>query len=403
MKLSAAALFALAALPVGASEAWLEAVEQALTVSALDHEFRARLSGTLTAEGYVMRRPTPNLVFSEAPTHFAPRLALFGDAQLGRSLSGFAQVRVDRGFDPGNGPLRGRIDEFAVRFTPWTDGRFNAQIGQFATVIGNWTPRHDPRDNPFVSAPLPYEHLTTIYDGAAPASPADFVRFEDDEKYEYNPIIWGPSYGTGLALSGKAGRFTFAFEVKNTGPSAHPHDWSIKRTGFEHPATALRVGFKPDLRWAFGASVSDSIYYLPVAVPTLPPGTSRGDYRARLFGADLAFAWHHFQLWAEIFHARFDVARVGEVSTTAGYIEAKYKFTPQAFGALRLNAQDFSRVRTGPGALTRWARDIRRVDGAVGYRFTTRIDTKLQASAEDHRDLPRRANLNWAAQMNVRF
>lgn len=403
-RLSPALFLALLAVnPARASEAWLDAVERTLSVSAFDDQLRARLSGTLTAEGYAMSRPTPGLVFTDSPTQFTPRLTLFGDAQFGRRLYGFAQLRVDRGFDPSNSPLRGRIDELAFRFVPWRDGRLNIQVGQFATIIGNWAPRHDPHDNPFVTAPLPYEHLTTIYDGRAPPSAAEFVEFDDAEKYEYNPIIWGPSYGTGLALSGKAGRFTFAAEIKNSGPAAHPHDWSIKRTGFEHPAIAARLGYQPDLRWKFGVCASDSVYFIPGAVPSFPAGRSRGDYREHLLGADAAFAWRHFQLWAELFLVWFDVPYAGKVRTTAGYIEAKYKFTPQFFGALRLNRQDFSRVATTPGKSERWARDIWRIDAAIGYRFSARIDGKLQVSAEDHRDLAKRANLNLAAQVNVRF
>ncbi len=404
MRLQAVTLLALAAaLPVRASEAWFDAVERALTVSAFDHELRGRLSGTLTAEGYAMSRPTPGLVFTESRWQFTPRLALFGDAQLGRQWSGFAQMRVDRGFDPGNAALRGRLDEIAVRFTPWRDGRLTVQAGQFATVIGNWAPRHDVRDNPFINAPLPYEHLTSIYDAEAPVSAAEFVQFNDAEKYEYNPIIWGPSYGTGLAVAAKAGRFTFAAEVKNTGPSAHPHDWSIVHTGFEHPALAARIGYRPDLRWSLGVSFSDSVYFLPGVARDLPAGRGRGDYREQMLGLDLGYAWGHLQVWAELFLVRFDVPRVGEVRTAAGYVEGKYKLTPQLYGALRLNRQDFSQVTTAPGQREAWARDIWRIDAATGYRFTPRIDGKVQASAEHHRDSARRASLNYAAQMNVRF
>jgi hypothetical protein len=404
MKLRFAPLAACAAVALAhASDAWLDQVERALSVSALNSQFRARLSGELTAEGYLMSRPTPGLVFTESRAIFAPRLALLGDAQLGRQLYGFAQVRIDRGFDPSNSALRGRIDELALRVTPWSDGRLSLQAGQFATVIGSWAPRHDPRDNPFVTAPLPYEHLTTIYDGEAPLSAHDFVAFDNAEKYDYNPIIWGPSYATGLALAGRAGRFTFAAEVKNSGPSAHPHAWVVTRTGFEHPAVAGRIGFQPDLRWKFGLSASDSIYFLPAAAHTLPPGRTRSDYREHLVGADAAFAWGHVQVWAELFLVRFDVPRVGEVRTAAGYVEAKYKLTPQLFGALRLNRQDFTHLTTVPGEREPWARDIWRIDAATGYRFTARIDGKIQASLEHHRDSPRGPGLNVAGQFNVRF
>ena len=74
----------------------------------------------------------------------------------------------------------------------------------------------------------------------------------------------------------------------------------------------------------------------------LPRGTSFGDYRQFLLGQDISFALHHLQLWAEFYEVRFQVPRIGDVDTFAYYLEAKYKFTPQFFAALRWNQQLFS-------------------------------------------------------------
>ena len=35
-----------------------------------------------------------------------------------------------------------RLDEYAVRFTPSRDGTLSLQLGQFATIVGNWVARH---------------------------------------------------------------------------------------------------------------------------------------------------------------------------------------------------------------------------------------------------------------------
>jgi hypothetical protein len=61
---------------------------------------------------------------------------------------------VDCRFDPTDAGPQVRLDEIAVRLTPWEDARFNVQIGKFSPVIGNWMARHLSWDNPFVSAPL---------------------------------------------------------------------------------------------------------------------------------------------------------------------------------------------------------------------------------------------------------
>src|SRR6516164_11561138 len=74
---------------------------------------------------------------------------------------------------------------------------------------------------------------------------------------------------------------------------------------------------------------------------------------------------------AEFYEVRFQVPRVGNADTFAYYFEAKYKFTPQLFGALRWNQQLFGTVSDGGGGSIRWSQDLGRADIAVGYRFTS--------------------------------
>ncbi|MEO5738436.1 MAG: hypothetical protein ABIQ82_13360, partial [Variovorax sp.] len=143
------------------------------------------------------------------------------------------QTRVDRGFDPGDGNAQVRLDEYALRFTPWEDGRFSLQVGKFATVAGNWGQRHLSWDNPFITAPVPYENLTGIWDSAA-ADSADTLLYWAHAPYDgintFNnsysdkilrvPIVWGPSYATGLSVAGHLGKFEYAAEVKNASLSS---------------------------------------------------------------------------------------------------------------------------------------------------------------------------------------
>src|SRR5947199_6209221 len=168
---------------------FLDQLDSTLTLSAFHDNVRARLSGTLDLEFYHFEQPPPGLINSDIDTLFNPRLTLFLDAQIGSQIYFFAQSRLDRGFDPSDNGAQIRLDEYARGVTPWDDGRFTAQIGKFATVVGNWVPRHLSWENPFINAPLVYENVTAISDKAAPASPLDFVRRFDHEKYEFNPVI----------------------------------------------------------------------------------------------------------------------------------------------------------------------------------------------------------------------
>ncbi len=180
-------------------------------------------SGTLDLEIYHFEQPAPGLIDSNIDTLFNPRLTLFLDTQIGSQFYFFAQSRLDRGFDPSDHGAQIRLDEYALRVTPWEDGRLTVQIGKFATVVGNWVPRHLSWDNPFINAPLVYENVTAIQDKYAPYSALDFIyRPYYYGKYAFNPVIWGPSYASGFSISGKLGRFDYAIEMKNASLSSRP-------------------------------------------------------------------------------------------------------------------------------------------------------------------------------------
>ncbi|PYK77944.1 MAG: hypothetical protein DME38_12400 [Verrucomicrobia bacterium] len=379
-------------------------LDAALTVAAFQDNFRARVSGTIDLEFYNFEQPAPALIDSSSNNLFNPRLTLFLDAQIGSQIYFFAQARVDRGFDPSDHGAQVRLDEYALRITPWADGRFTLQLGKFATVIGNWVPRHLSWDNPFVDAPLVYENITAISDKAAPYSAYDFAfRMYANEKYSFNPVIWGPSYASGVSVSGRVGWFDYAAELKNASLSSRPESWNATEVDFEYPTFSARVGLRPNQMWNFGFSVSNGSYFRAEAQQTLPPGRDIGDYRELVVGQDASFAWHHLQVWAEVYEARFEVPRVGNADTLAYYLEAKYKFTPQFFGALRWNQQLFSKVDVGGGETIRWGHDLGRVDIAAGYRFTSYTQLKLQYSFQQQTSGPHDNNHLFAAQLTVRF
>jgi hypothetical protein len=406
MRMLRALSFCLLACTVQAFEIddFFDRLDNALTITAFDGNLRARLSGTIDTEFYNFQQPAPGLIDSKIDNLFNPRLTLFLDAQLGSQIYFFAQSRLDRGFDPSNHRAQVRLDEYAARFTPWDDGRFNLQMGKFATVVGNWVPRHLSWENPFINAPLVYDNVTPISDKIAPASPLDFVhRFEPASKYEFNPVIWGPSYASGVSISGRVGKFDYAAEMKNTALSSRPESWSVTEVGFSDPTFSARIGFRPNEAWNFGVSASDGVYFRSEAEQTLPPGRSIGDYREFVLGQDVSFALHHLQLWAEFYEARFEVPRVGDADTFAYYLEAKYKFTPQLFGALRWNQQLFGNVRDGTGGQLHWGQDLGRIDVAAGYRFTSHTQLKLQYSFQKETTGPRDNNHLIAAQLTVRF
>jgi hypothetical protein len=416
MKTAALIMLCLAALAtaVFGADDFLDPVDDALTFAAFQDSLRARFSGALDIESYFLQQPPPGLIFTNKDDLFNPRLAVFLDVQLGRHIYAFAQSRMDRGFDPSEGEIRGRLDEYLVRFTPRDDALLNLQVGKFATVVGNWVPRHDSWNNPFVTAPLPYDNLMGIWDTVAARSAATVLKWahlqprssaatEYADQSHRLPAIWGPSYTSGAAVTGATDRLDYAVEFKNASLSSRPESWSATSTQWQDPTVSGRLGYRPDERWNLGCSASTGTYLRPAAEPTLPAGHRLDDYREIVLGQDASFAWHYWQIWAECYETRFAIPLVGDADTVAYYFETKYKFTPQFFGSLRWNQQLFSTLPDGAGGFVRWGRDIWRVDVAPGYRFTPHTQLKIQYSLQDQAESPRELSQLAAVQLTVRF
>ena len=375
----------------------LDRLGDALSVSTHDGRVRARLSGLADVEGYYFEHPAPGLIDTEDRGFFNPRLTLFLDAQVGGSLYFFAQARLDRGFDGGDRGPRFDLDEYALRYSFWPDGRLSLQLGKSATVVGTWTARHLSWDNPFVNAPLPYENPTPVSDTEPPAARRDFGRVEADDKYEYLPVIWGPAYTTGLTLAGRAALYEYAVEIKNTVVAARPESWRATEVGFGRPAVDGRFALHPNLAWTFGVSAAKGVYLRREAEGDLSPGRDIGTYRQFVLGQDLSYAAGRWQVWAETFESRFVVPRVGNLDVFSYYLEAKYKITPQLFGALRWNQEIYSGVREAAPPPDTW-----RADAALGYRFTPHLQLKLQYSFQGDAPLYGRGS-TVATQLTARF
>jgi hypothetical protein len=396
-----------------AGDEWLDRVEQATTWADAAGQYRARLSGTLDLEEYALPDPAPGLIDADGSTLFNPRLALFLDAQAGDRTYLFAQARVDRGFDPAREHLRARLDELALRVALDADRRLNVQLGKFATVVGSWTARHDSWTNPFITAPLPYEHLTGVWDSEPPHSAAQLLLWSharpglpdavtDQEKYVRLPIIWGPSYATGVAVAGELEQWRYAFELKNASLSSRPEVWPAAETKWDHPTFSGRIRYVPDERWEFGWSASAGTFLRPEGFPAIVPPHRPSDYQEIVLGQDIGYAWHHLQVWAEIYAARFKAPPAGNADTAAYYVEAKYRFGPRFSGAVRWNQQWFGTVEDR-GASVQWQRNVWRVDVAPEVRFTPHVQLKLQCSLQRGEARNNALTQFAAAQLTVRF
>ncbi len=373
-------------------------------VQSRDGFFDVRLTGLFDVEGYYADRHPGGLIFGGEGAFINPRLSLFLDTKIGAHFYSLVQARIDQGFDPRVRRQDARFDEYLIRYIPFGDGRLNLQFGKFATVVGNWVPRHDSWQNPFITAPLPYENVVAVGDRAPAKSAAAFIARGGmvDKKGAWVPLIWGPAYTSGGSVFGSIERFDYALEFKNDSVSSRPSVWDAQSIGWSHPTVSGRFGYRPDASWNVGVSGSEGTYLVPGAERALPAGKSRGDYRQFTVGPDVSYAHGHWQWWAEVFLARFEIPSVGHADLLAYYVEAKYKFTAQLFGALRWNQELFGSVNDGTGGRVAWDKDIWRIDAALGYRFSRHWQAKLQYSYTHQRRFQEGEQL-VAGQVTLKF
>lgn len=386
------------------AQALLDKLDDSLYLQSPNGYIRTDLSALLDLEEYYTDQPPAGLLFTDQHFLFNPRLSLFLDTRIGNHLYSLLQVRFDRGFDPGSKPHGdARFDEYFLRYTPFDDARLNIQGGKFATLLGNWVPRHDSWNNPFINAPLPYENVNTISDRVIAGSRAAFLarKTKPDQKKAWSPMIWGPSYATGGALFGRVEQFDYAIEVKNAGLASRPYAWDATETGFDYPTVSGRIGVRPNAAWNVGANASYGGYLLPGTTP--PPGHSLGEFTQLTVGPDISFAWHHWQLWAEAYASRFDVPFVGNADTVSYYLEAKYKIDSHWFVGWRWNQQLFDDVQNASGGREPWDHDMWRAETSLGYRVNRHLQAKVQYSYSRQNGPLQQGEQMVATQLTLKF
>jgi hypothetical protein len=369
--------------PVSADqfEELVDAVAESLIWSTADDSVQAEISAALHLEGLYIDQQPPGLIVTDDEVFFHPRLALYLDAFAGEYLYGFAKFQFDRGFDPGSEKDGdARVDEYALRAT---GAGHSVQVGQFATRFGAWVLRHEPWDNPFLNAPVPYENVTILFDRTVFPDADTWLRARNrpDVKAAWLPVIWGPVYTTGASAFGTLQDVDYAFSVKNRALSSRSEVWD--EVDFNDPSYTARFGYRRSETWAFGLSGSIGPYLQENVTGPLPEGSDSQDFDQRALGLDTSWAHGHWQFWSEVIYSDFEVPNVDRVDTTSYFMEARYKWSPRWYTAMRWNQQFFSKVDLSNGDSIDWDRDISKIDAAAGYHVNRKLLLKVQYSYAD--------------------
>ena len=380
----------------------LESLDDALTLSNADGEWRADVSGLLDLEAYMPEEQALGLVETDDEVFFNPRLTLLFDFQMTQRWRAHVQMRTDRGFDPGfavDGETR--MDEYFIEWRPLDSDVLNIRAGKFATAFGAWTPRRLSWDNPFVTAPAAYSDMLPITDSmAAPLAGFAGRRNMPENRQTWVPILWGPSYASGVSIFGRTEHLDYALEVKNASISSRPDAWDAVENGWDSTTYTGRLGWRPAPEWNFGTSFSHGPYLLEESQLTLPAGRSYRDYDQTTFGIDAGYSHGHWQLWTELMTSRFEVPNVGGVRVLSGFIEARRKLGALTWLAARWTQSWFGDI---PGTSREWDRDGWRLDLALGHRLSRNMQAKLQYSLAERTGQDQEGDHMLAAQVTVRF
>src|SRR5207237_8484307 len=106
---------------------------------------------------------------------------------------------------------------------------------------------------------------------------------------------------------------------------------------------------------------------------------------------------------ADYSESHYSAPHVGHADPCEYYIDYKYKFPPQSFGALRWNQQLLGTVSDGYGHNVHWSEDLGRIDVAVTYRFTPHAQLKLQYDFQHETTGPGDNNHLFPSQITFRF
>jgi len=387
----------------------VDRLKQFHSIESPDGGFRVSSDFWLTQDFMVFDQPPPAFVQTGQSQIYWPAVSGLMSIEAGDHLSFVALGQAYRGFDPKDASLNANLDEYFAVIKPLDTNALIIKGGTFATCYGQWVNRHFSFQNPLINAPLMYEGLTNVTDGAngATATPtrAQFLNRKNvvNQVASWVPVIWGPSYTSGGQIGGTWQKFDYALELKNAGLSSRPSEWQFWNKDFSNPTLTGRIGFRPDAAWNLGLSGSGGSY--TAANPTTTQALNAWDTTQTVLGTDISWAHGSLEVWGEFAWSQFRIPNLEPADTYTYFLETKWKFAQQFWLAGRWNQQmygNFGSV-TPPGGTTNWGNNLWRIDACVGWKIDRFAQFKVQYSFAHEDGFEQQASNLFALQLVVEF
>jgi len=186
------------------------------------------------------------------------------------------------------------------------------------------------------------------------------------------PIVAYSRGDTGVQVQWTAESWTAAAAVtRGTAADPRVRDNNSSVTVSSRIAVMRPSGLVIGVSGSRGAWISRDVRSL------LPAGQQKRGTSQTLVGIDTEFARGHWILRGEWWHSRFAVPTLTPaLSSTGGFVEARYRFRPRWQVSVRADRLTFSRITGESSVPTSWDAPMWRAEGVLGYRVSRHVDLR---------------------------
>lgn len=288
-----------------------------------------QLQGLLDAELWKTSERSILLARHEGKPAPLGRATVWGALELPRAFTFYALGEATGGPATDEGEVE--LEQAGLRWSP--SRALVVDAGRITSPIGSFAGRRLSNRNPLVGAPDTY------------------------------PV----TYPVGAQLSGLAGPLDWRAAMVSLPVT---HEGYTPRPG-TRARPALAVGITPTVGVRVGGSWTAGSYLDDRTPAGWLANRPWHAYDQRLWSAELQASRGYAELWAEWNRSSYDVPGFARpVRGTAGYLEARWTFTPRLFVAARAERNDYPFVQplTDVQSWVATTTDLRDVEAGLGFR-----------------------------------
>lgn len=338
----------------------------------------------------------------DSATFAVGRLTLFLDADINKEMYFTGELQSDL-FNTQARNTDFYIRTAAVTVTDVPKWRTNIQFGRFNSIFGTYVNRRLPLDNPLFDAPLAYSHLVNLDLDAGWVTP-DFNILTTTDVRAIS-LAGKQQVGTGIKFFApvRGTKLNYAFSLTNN-PSSNPRQ--INTNG--GLTASMKMHWIADHTTNFGFSFSSGSYLNSLGkldpnnallrnpnlgAPLTASQLEASSYLQTKFGFHWNWERQRYQVHTEYIASSFEVPNNPSDNTldsASFYIEGKYNFTKNLFGAARYDMLTFENNVYAPlnvGVAQKWDDNVTRVELGMGNFINESTLAKITYQTTDY-DLP---------------